>query len=411
MRSFADDLNVFTRRHVPAAVSLVRYIRTKRYRSHRTKKELRERLDLVLHDLARFTSRPVKRETKKAQRLTRTPIVEINNTCNIDCVMCKTSLSTRKKGKMSSEILGVALDRFGEMGISGVELHTIGDPLANPNLPLVLEELRKRRLATAITTNGLLLHRHWEALLKYRDVCKGVTISIDGATKDTYERIRFGGKWEALLENLDIARKNLKGKIPLLTTMIVSKDNIKEIGQYISIFRDLVQEPSRDMGFSALNSLSPETTYFESMNLFAGYTHKNINCHYVSGESLYALVDGRVSVCCRDYDGSLIVGDLRKQSVPEIWASSDLAKLQAAHESQDLLDFPLCNSCYVVDQRARDGLSLFMKYLLHGRANKTAEFYQWAAESFIHLLSAGPPIDFNQLNRLMTRIDTGDGYA
>ena len=26
--------------------------------------------------------------------------LEINNTCNIDCLMCKTSLATRKKGKM-----------------------------------------------------------------------------------------------------------------------------------------------------------------------------------------------------------------------------------------------------------------------------------------------------------------------
>ena len=29
--------------------------------------------------------------------------LEINNTCNLDCIMCKTSLSTRKKGKISNK--------------------------------------------------------------------------------------------------------------------------------------------------------------------------------------------------------------------------------------------------------------------------------------------------------------------
>ena len=35
-------------------------------------------------------------------------ILEINNTCNIDCLMCRTSLATRKKGRIKDEILEVA---------------------------------------------------------------------------------------------------------------------------------------------------------------------------------------------------------------------------------------------------------------------------------------------------------------
>ena len=69
--------------------------------------------------------------------------LEINNTCNIDCIMCKTSLATRKKGKMNSETLHVALERLKEAGITHVTLHTIGDPLANPRLKEVFIELRR----------------------------------------------------------------------------------------------------------------------------------------------------------------------------------------------------------------------------------------------------------------------------
>src|SRR5436190_1554320 len=58
-------------------------------------------------------------------------VIEINNTCNIDCLMCKTSLSTRPKGMMSEEMLELSVRRTKELGIGTVDLHTIGDPLAN----------------------------------------------------------------------------------------------------------------------------------------------------------------------------------------------------------------------------------------------------------------------------------------
>jgi len=405
MQPIRTHLSYFVRSHIPLLTGAVRRFRTQRYRSREVRARIKEKVLYLVEDLKRPEAIADISNFSNPQKLTRTPIIEINNTCNIDCVMCKTSLATRKKGKMSEEILALALDRFGEMGISGVELHTIGDPLANPNLPAVLKQLRKRRLTTALTTNGLLLHRHWKTLLEYRDVCNGITFSIDGATKETYERIRFGGKWETLLENVEIARRHLKGIIPLRTTMIVSKDNLGEIGQHIALFRHVVEEPSRDMKFSILNSLSPDNAYFLSMNLFSQFTRKNIGCNYLSGQSLYALVDGKVSVCCRDYDGSLVIGDLKQQKIPDVRNSPKLHELRNAHKAGDLSRFPLCDTCYVVDRRILDSIQSFMEYMLHVRKNETADFYQSVAERFIRILSAGLPFDDAEIAALMAKIE------
>lgn len=314
------------------------------------------------------------------------PIIEINNTCNIDCLMCKTSLSTRKKGKMPDEIFLKVLERMKNLGIRSVELHTIGDPLANPNLPFILSSLRKFDISTALTTNGLLLKRHRDTLISHSDVIKGITFSIDGGSQTTYERIRFGGKWKDLIEAVGIARESIRPIINVRTMTVVSKDNLHEIGKIITTFRDLVTDVSRDMDFGLLNSLSPDVSYFNTMNLFPSQTKKNIGCKYVSGSSLYILIDGRISVCCRDYDGSLVVGSLAEHSFEEVASSKLLQKLQHAHSGGNVSEYRLCDTCYVVNERVKTLFPKFMKYFLRLHRAETADVYQRFAEELVFLL-------------------------
>ena len=60
-------------------------------------------------------------------------------------------------------------------------------------------------MQTSISTNGLMLEKHIDTLIEYVDVCSSIRFSIDGVKKETYEKIRFGGKWEDLIRNLDLA--------------------------------------------------------------------------------------------------------------------------------------------------------------------------------------------------------------
>ena len=162
--------------------------------------------------------------------------------------MCMTSLSTRNKGRMDPELLDLAVQRATELGAREVELHTIGDPLANPRFEDVLALLRRHAVRTGITTNGLLLHRHVDALIEYVDVCSSISISIDGATAPTYERIRAGGKWEQLIENMEIAKRRLKPSgFRLRSSMVVSRENVHEVGLCIERFRGDVTDPRIDL--------------------------------------------------------------------------------------------------------------------------------------------------------------------
>lgn len=317
-------------------------------------------------------------------------VIEINNTCNIDCLMCKTSLSTRQKGRMTTETLELAVGKTTERGVRTVELHTLGDPLANPRLAEVLALLRRYRVRTGITTNGLLLHRHVETLIEFVDVCSSLSFSIDGATAPTYERIRAGGNWEQLMANLELAKERLKPNgFRIRSSMVVGRENAHEIGLYIERLRHYVTEPHLDLAFSFVNSLAPDNNYFDAANLFPIHTYSNAPCYMVSGSTPHILVDGRVSVCSRDYDGSLVVGDIHQHSIDEILRGDSMRALQLAHAAHDVSAYPLCRTCFTVDTRIHQAFSELTTYLLYFFPLEKAGFYQERVDDCIAMFQKG----------------------
>ena len=313
--------------------------------------------------------------------------LEINNTCNLDCIMCKTSLSTRKKGKMDSETLNVALERLKEAGVTHVTLHTIGDPLANPRLKEVFIELRKYNIKCSISTNGLLLYKHVDTLKEFLDICPSIRFSIDGVNKETYEKIRAKGKWEDLITNLDLCNNELRTKgLSTDINMTVSKDNFNEIGEFIVFFKKYISYPFMDFSFNFVNSLSPDNTYFNEANTIPEHTHINKMCHLVSGKVPYILIDGKLSVCCRDYSGELIIGDINKSSLNAARSSKKLKSLQKAHTNGNLENYPLCKTCFIIDDRINIVFSGVLQYLLFMHPDEKAEYFQSKADELIEFL-------------------------
>ena len=313
-------------------------------------------------------------------------IIEINNTCNIDCLMCQSALSTRKKGIMNDAILKVAIQRLKDFKIDLVALHTIGDPLANPKLDYFLSIFRQYHFPIALSTNGLLLHKHIETLLRYMDICATIRFSIDGASKKVYEKIRSGGSWETLNNNLDLFKKRLFSKnYDSSITMTISKDNIFEVGKFIEHFRQYVRFPFKDITFSFVNSLSPDNSYFDKVNIFKNHTYHNLSCGFAKKFVPFVFVDGRVSVCCRDYDGSMVVGDIENLSISEMIDGESMRRFKEAHERNNLDKYPLCKQCYHVDQRIGHAFKYLMKSLLCQYPHATASFYQKSVDDFVEV--------------------------
>ncbi len=134
-----------------------------------------------------------------------------------------------------------------------------------------------------------------------------------------------------------------------------------------------------------MNSLSPDNTYFEEMNLFKKHTYLNSPCGFISRPQPYVLVDGRVSVCCRDYDGSMIIGNIAEKSLSDILIDAPMRALQDAHRNKSLEKATLCKSCFVVDSRITKIFNRIIEYLIHHNPQADASFFQNKVDQFVRM--------------------------
>ena len=316
---------------------------------------------------------------KNKNKKSKTGILEINNSCNINCVMCDTKSSTRQKKLMDLDLCEKSVKQMKEGGVTSVLLHTIGDPLANAKLKDYLKILRKYNLQAGISTNALMLDKHVETLKEYFDICSNIRFSIDGVHKETYEKIRFGGKFEKLIENLNLAQEKLRTiGFEFMIDLVITKDNFNELGDFVVFYKKYINNPYKNMHFTFMNSLSPNNDYFLKNNTLEQHTSKNFYCGYASKLTPYVLVDGRVSACCRDYDGSLVVDDINKNKIETMQNSNGFKNLQKAHmdENGKINEYKLCTSCYVVDNRVDQIWDNIIASVLYKYPNKDGKFYQ-----------------------------------
>ena len=149
-------------------------------------------------------------------------VLDLTEQCNLKCVMCYFSGTDRLKfepydrslserGTMPVEVFEkVAADHFPRA--HRVALACAAEPMIHPRFRDILEIAGRYRVPDLwFPTNLLpLIERTAEALVDH-----GVTTvaaSIDGVTRETYEKIRIGGKWDRLISRLELFNEVKKRK-------------------------------------------------------------------------------------------------------------------------------------------------------------------------------------------------------
>jgi Tfp pilus assembly protein PilF/ubiquinone/menaquinone biosynthesis C-methylase UbiE/sulfatase maturation enzyme AslB (radical SAM superfamily) len=155
-----------------------------------------------------------------------------SNVCNLSCIMCD-----RQIHEDDPELIEkTARDMRNYLpSAKAIVLSGIGDPLAIPYARDLLAnyEVDGSELRFDLITNGLLLPKYWDKIKHQR--FGGIQVSVDAATRSTYERIRVGGTWGALLHSLALLQENRDKFNSVGITMVVMRANYSEIPSFIDL--------------------------------------------------------------------------------------------------------------------------------------------------------------------------------
>lgn len=240
------------------------------------------------------------------------------------------------------------LSQLRSVGIRIIGLHTVGETFMYPKLEILLDLARQRGFEVWLSTNGQLpikimeLHECYPELKPH-----SYRFSIDGATKGTYELIRRGGKFERVFESLEAvhefneSKKNLK--VHVFIDSILSMTNIFEISQFFSEFGKYCWP--EDINFHLVNGVGPDSSYFREAFPFANLIHRKIPCH-MPFSNAYFTYGGNVTLCCRDYEEELVVGDIKNEPLIKIWNGLESESMREKHLHADKMDIRACKTCF-----------------------------------------------------------------
>jgi len=273
--------------------------------------------------------------------------IEINNTCNLKCLMCNTHLSKRPFGYMELDLFELILKELIKIGINSVGLHTVGEPLMYKDLDGLFNLIDKYNFKISLSTNGQFPHRLKNLLRSYSHLLNDIRFSIDGATPKVYENIRRGAEFKKLIQSLEIFHKfnheKINYNLDVKIGSVINMTNIYEIPTFFKTYGKYCWP--ENIRFTLINSLSPDSSYFWETLPFPNLVRKTVPC-IMPFKSIIFTYDGKITLCCRDYNGDLVVGDIRNNSIIEIWNGKLSEKIRNQHLISKDLEIELCQECY-----------------------------------------------------------------
>ena len=278
--------------------------------------------------------------------------VELHQICNLRCPMCSITVpearskyitdehmtwSTYEKIILEAEkydcpslnpqgINEPLLDQDLENYIKFASNHGFIDIMMNTNATLLSEERCTRLLESGLTR---------------------LRFSLDAATKETYEKIRVGAKFESVIEKIEqfLEIKERGGyELPVVGVNLVKmKMNEHEIDQFVDMWKDKVD-------FIVLQEfLPPElecdySEFYTSTSEFRKELTKSFNCQQ-PWQRLYVHNNGDVSPCCTTFSSELALGNINDNSLYDLWNGNKMNNLRHIHKSGEYWKNEWCKKC------------------------------------------------------------------
>ena len=264
--------------------------------------------------------------------------VETTNLCNARCVTCPREEMTRESGIMDMDLYKKIIRECAKNHIGCIHLHNFGEPLMDKHLSDRIKMAKEVGISyVKIFSNGSLLTSE-KALELIESGLDEIKISIDGYTKETFEKIRKRLNYDVVINNIStfmrIRESNNRKTPKVVLNFVRTENNIQEEKAFIEKWTGEVDKISIDKahnwGVHHFIPLKNSRFHKPCLRVWNTFT---------------ILWNGDVALCCLDYDGQVILGNVEKDDIANIWHGERLMEIRECHIHADLENIPICRNC------------------------------------------------------------------
>jgi radical SAM protein with 4Fe4S-binding SPASM domain len=279
------------------------------------------------------------RRQTKLQGLPVEYIVETTAKCNLYCPMCPRETHKQPKEDMADDIFNRLVAESGSSA-EHMMLIGLGEPFMDPKIFERIEYCERHHTSTLLSTNGTFLDEKMAARLLETPL-QHITLSFDGATKESFEFYRKGARFEKVRDNfVRFARMKQERRSPMqvVVQMVRMERNAGEVEDFVRFW-------SAVPGVDQVRIKEDETNL---MRPGAGHEAKEWRhpCHYLWRGPMYVKHSGDVYPCCQSYmlDGKP-VGAIGTASLDEIWNGAEMQRMRSLHVAGRAGEIDICSRC------------------------------------------------------------------
>lgn len=283
-------------------------------------------------------------------------MIEVTNACNLRCGMCYQRSMNRPKGFMRRELFERVISQAAELGIGNAGLFTTGEAFLHPEIFEFIRIAKERGIGYVyITTNGVLLDERKIGLV-FDSGLDSIKFSIDAATRETYESERPGGDWDRLLDNIRLLRdgREQRGRGPrLFGSYVITAGNVAEAGRFRQMFTGLLDEVyfsyvGSQGGNQTEENKAKITAWLAEQTRSSRLPEERWNPCNLLWNRFVVTYDGKLTICCVDFEARLVYGDLLESTLAECWNSEKMRHYRSVHRERRFDELPMCRECDAV---------------------------------------------------------------
>jgi MoaA/NifB/PqqE/SkfB family radical SAM enzyme len=270
--------------------------------------------------------------------------IETTNICNLLCPMCPRTIQIDNGtyvdiGTMSMDFYKKIIDEGAANGLCAVKLNFLGEPLLDR---YIVERIKyaksKGILEVMFNTNATILteemsHKLLEAGLD------SIFFSVDSISRERFNKIRIGADYDTVVKNIinfvKIKNEGNYKHVQTRTSMVVMPSNKHEVEEYTKFWLPIV-------GIVGYGEWVEHTSTQGEI--------EDYNPDFVCAQPfqrMFIMYDGICTPCCVDDGRGYVLGDLKKNTVTEIWHGEPYQKLRNAMTNGRYKDIDICARCYM----------------------------------------------------------------
>ena len=278
--------------------------------------------------------------------------IELAEVCNLRCPMCTQGIPELRKRYITKQRLG--WDAYAKIVLEGeqygcpsISPQGTEEPLLDPDLERNIRFAADHGyLDIMMNTNATLLTE--ERSRKMLDA--GLTrlrFSLDGATKDTYEKIRVGAKYDVTHRNIErfLELKRQRGYVlPLVGVSFCKMSwNEHEEELFIKTWEQLVD-------FVSIQEFIPPDTegdysaFYPSRSKLREEMEFEFRC-VQPWQRVLVRSTGEVTPCCAMFSQDLSLGNLREHTIHELWNGPKMRELREIQKAGQYAKNAVCLKC------------------------------------------------------------------